>query len=193
MTRRPALIAAAMLLTALLTACAGGGTRITDFSDRSVGYGWLDIKEVEANRLESVQIYQFRPRTAEPYYSTAIREFKNGYLYYTLALPNGAHKLESASGLRCLGVLCGNTVYRYSFGKQGDEAGAVVINTPGVYYLGSYRLTPIKTGFFEAGKFDVAPATNGPSRREMLEEILRQVSDNPVMAARVRDELARTR
>lgn len=177
----------------LLAACASGGTTITDFSDRSVGYGWLDIKDVEANRLHAVHVYQFRPHAAEPYYPTAVKEFRNGYLYWTMALPNGAHKTESAVGQRCLGFLCNNTTYRYSFGKQGDEVGAVVIKSPGVYHLGSYRLVDAKTGFFEPGRFTVVPATNAPSRREMLEEILKDAGDTPVIAERIRGELARTR
>ena len=188
MSRSLALIPAVVLLAA----CASG-TQITDFSDRSVGYGWLDIKEVEANRLHAVHIYQFRPQTNEPYYGAAVKEFRNGYLYYTLALPNGSHKTESAAGQRCLGFLCNNTTYKYSFGKQGDDVGAVVIKSPGVYYLGSYRLVDQKTGFFEQGKFSAVPATNAPSRREMLEEILKDAADTPVMAARIRDELGRTR
>ncbi|HEY1227187.1 MAG TPA: hypothetical protein VGF26_07675, partial [Ramlibacter sp.] len=108
MSRSLALIPAVVLLAA----CASG-TQITDFSDRSVGYGWLDIKEVEANRLHAVHIYQFRPQTTEPYYGAAVKEFRNGYLYYTLALPNGSHKTESAAGQRCLGFLCNNTTYKY--------------------------------------------------------------------------------
>ena len=81
----------------LLAGCATT-TQVTDFTDRSVGYGWLNIKDVEANRLHDVSIYQFRPHTTEPYYPAALKEFKGGYLYWTMALPNGAHKTISASG-----------------------------------------------------------------------------------------------
>lgn len=179
------------LAAAVLAGCATG-TTITDFSDRSVGYGWLNIKDVDANRLHAVSIYQFRPQTAEPYYPAAVKEFKGGYLYYTMALPVGSHKTESAMGQQCLGFLCSNTTYKYSFGKQGDEVGAVVIKSPGVYHLGSYNLKDVKTGFFEAGKFAVVPATNAPSRRELLEEILKE-ADEPVIAERIRRELAQMR
>ena len=182
-----------VLSVVLLTACASGGTRITDFNDRSLGYGWLNIKEVDANRLHNVSIYQFRPQTAEPYYPTAVKEFKNGFLYYSMALPNGSHKTESATGQRCLGILCSNTVYKYSFGKQGSDVGAVVIKNPGVYHLGSYKLREVKTGFFEQGQFDVVPAAEAPSKREMLEEILKDAHDVPVIAERIKRELAQMR
>src|SRR5947207_2838086 len=188
MRRRMLLLASA----ALLAAC-GTTTRVTDFTDRSVGYGWLNIKDVEANRLTDVSIYQFRPHTSEPYYPAALKEFKGGYLYWTMALPNGAHKTISADGLRCLGFLCSNTSYRYSFGKQGDEVGAITIRVPGVYYLGSYDLKDIQTGIFEAGQFKAVPASGGPSRRELLEEILKNVQDTPVIAERIRRELATLR
>ena len=186
--KRLAPIAAAVLLAGCAT-----GTQITDFNDRSVGYGWLDIKDVDANRLYSVDIYQYRPQTAEPYYPAAVKPFKNGYLYYTMALPNGAHKTQSAAGQQCLGILCGNTTYRYSFGKQGDDVGAIVIKQPGVYHMGSYKLKSVSTGFFEQGKFEVLPAPNAPSRREMLEEILKEAEDVPVIAERIKRELAQAR
>ncbi|RYF17819.1 MAG: hypothetical protein EOO30_05750 [Comamonadaceae bacterium] len=180
------------LVAASLAGCASY-TKITDFNDRSVGYGWLNIKDVDANRLHAVSIYQFRPRTEEPYYPAAVKEFKGGYLYYTMALPNGAHKTESAAGQRCLGILCSNTTYKYSFGKQGDDVGAIVIRNPGVYHMGSYNLKEVKTGMFEQGKFEVVPATQAPSRREMLEEILKEANDVPVIAERIKRELAQMR
>ena len=182
---------AGILLALLLAGCASG-TRITDFQDRSLGYGWLNIKEVDANRLHAVDIYQYRPQTSEPYYPAAVKQFRNGYLYYTMALPVGSHKTYSAAGQQCLGILCGNTTYKYSFGKQGDE-GAVVIRSPGVYHLGSYRLKEVKTGMFEQGKFEALPATDAPSKREMLEEILKDAQDVPVIAERIRRELAQLR
>jgi hypothetical protein len=182
-----------VLLVVLLGGCATGGTEIKDFTDRSVGYGWLDIKDVDANRLHAVDIFQFSPKTSEPYYPTSVKEFKNGYLFYSIALPKGSHKAISAAGQRCLGILCSNTIYKYSFGKQGDEVGAVVIKSPGVYHLGSYKLKNVKTGFFEQGKFDAVPAGDAPSRREMLEEILKGVQDVPVIAERIKVQLAQQR
>lgn len=183
----------ALVLSVVLLAGCATGTQVTDFENRSLAYGWLNIKEVDANRLHSVSVYQFRPQTTEPYYPAAVKEFKNGFLYYTMALPNGSHKTESAAGQRCLGFLCSNTTYKYSFGKQGDDVGAVVIKTPGVYHLGSYRLKEVKTGMFEQGKFEVVPASDAPSRREMLEEILKDAHDVPVIAERIRRELAQMR
>lgn len=181
----------ALLGSVLLLAGCATGTQITEFSDRSLGYGWLEIKDVDANRLHAVDIYQFRPKTSKPYYGAYVMKFKDGYLYWSMVLPNGSHKTVSAFGRRCMGVVCGNTIYEYSFGKQGDEVGAVVIKTPGVYSLGAYELKEIKTGFLEQGKFEVVPAKNAPSKREILEEILKHAQDKPVVAERIRRELAK--
>jgi hypothetical protein len=180
-----------VVLTLTLAGCGSTGTRVTDFSDRSLGYGWLDIKDVSANRLHSVDIYQLRPRANEPYYAAAVREFKGGFLYYTMALPNGAFKLYSAAGQRCLGFLCSKVTYAYSFGKQGDDTG-VIITAPGVYHFGSYKLKDAKSGLFEPGKFEILESANVPSKRELLEEILKYV-DEPPIAERIRRELAQLR
>ena len=182
-----------LLLSAAVLAGCSTTTTIKDFTDRSVGYGWLNIKEVDANRLHSVDIYQYRPQTSEPFYPAAVKPFKNGFLYYTMALPAGSHKTHSAAGQACMGILCSNTTYRYSFGRQGDDFGAIVIKKPGVYHMGSYKLKEVKTGMFEQGKFEVVPATDAPSRRELLEEILKEAQDVPVIAERIQRELAQLR
>lgn len=184
---KPIMIFCSMLL---LTACSTH-TRVTDFTDRSLGYGWMNIKDVDANRLHAVKIHQVRPQAPMPYCMGAVKEFKNGFLYYSMELSNGSHKIAYAAGQKCLGFWCG-TIYNYSFGKQGDEGvGMTVITRPGVYYLGSYKLKNVKTGFLEDGKFEIVPAADAPSKREMLEEILKDTQDAPEIAERIRRELAR--
>ena len=181
----------ALVLAAVLLAACAGTTQVTDFSDRSVGYGWVDIHDASPNRISSIFVQQYRPKTSEPYYPMAFEEYKGGILFWSAALAVGSHKLDVLRGEKCIGILCGNTTYAYNFGQQGDEVGAVVVRSPGVYHLGSYKLRDLKTGWFEGGKFEVLPAKNAPSKREMLEEILKHTADNQVMADRIRRELAR--
>jgi hypothetical protein len=184
--------AAALLAVVLLTACSSV-TKVTDFENRSVAYGWVDIKDVEINHVSSIYIQQYRPKTDAPYYTTGFKKFKDGFLFWTIALPVGSHKLDTIKGQACLGILCSNTFYTYNFGKQGDEVGALVIKAPGVYHLGSYKMKNEKTGWLEQSKFQVLPAPNAPSRREMLEEILKDddTKDTPIMVERIKRELAR--
>ena len=179
-----------ILLLLILSGCMSGGQRIKDFSDRSVGYGWLDIKGIDANRLHSVVVYQLRPQTSTPYYYVKVKEFEGGYLFYSFAFGNGAYKTYSISGQRCALMLCTNTNFEYTFGKQGDDYGAILVDRPGVYTFGSYKLEEVKTGFFEQGKFDVLFAENGPSKAAMLTEMLKDAEDlDPVIADRIRLEL----
>jgi hypothetical protein len=168
------------------TACVTtGGERITDFTDRSVIYGWLDIEEVEANKLHGVTIYQYLPKTTMPYFNVKVVEFEKGYLYYSFAFPQGSFGLDTASGQLCI-LLCGNTIYNYDFGNQGDDIGKVRIAEPGVYYLGAYALSEVKTGFFEPGQFDIQSATNAPSEYDMLKAMLADAADKPAIDARLR-------
>lgn len=178
-----------LLCAMLLLASCASVEQIKDLQDRSLGYGWLDIKEVDGNRLHAVNIFQFRPQTDRPHYPARVLPFKDGFLYFSMVLPNGSLKPVSAAGQTCIGILCGNTIYQYSFGKQ-DEVGAVVIKSPGVYWMGAYALKKVKTGFFEQGKFDIEPAKNAPSKREILQEILKDVTDEPVVIERIKRELA---
>lgn len=173
----------------LLPSCALlGGKEIKDFDNRSVVYGWLDIKDVDANRLHQVSFFQSRPKTKEPYYQVGVEKFKGGYLFYHYGFPNGAFKLDQASGQNCLLFLCSNTIHTYSFGKQGDDVGTVVINKPGVYYVGAHAFRDVKTGWFEAGRFEVVKAKAPPSQREMLEFLALQdvPKEFPVIAARLK-------
>ena len=176
----------------LLAACSSIET-VKDFENRSVAYGWVDIKDIEINHISGIYIQQYRPRTDSPFYTTGVRKLKDGYLFWSIALPVGAHKLDTIKGQTCLGIFCGKTLYTYNFGKQGDDIGAVVIRSPGVYHLGAWKMENEKTGFFEQGKFKVTPAANAPTRREMLEEILKddETQSEPIMVQRIQRELAR--
>lgn len=180
----------AATLVALLAACATSEP-VKDWENRSVAYGWVDIRDIEINSIAAIYIQQYRPKTDTPYYGAGVRKLKDGYVFWSMALPPGAHKLSTIKGQTCIGILCGNTFYTYDFGKQGEDVGAVVIKAPGVYPLGAYKMQKENTGFFEAGRFKVRPAADAPTRREMLEAILKDTEDVPVQAARIRTELAR--
>ena len=80
--------------------------------------------------------------------------------------------------------------YTYDLGKQGEE-GTVVIKQPGVYFLGSYKLSDLKTGWFEPGKFEVKKV-EGPAQQAMLEKLLLEAPKNyPVVGERIQKALAR--
>ena len=176
-------------LLAVLTGCASGGTRVTDFTDRSVVFGWIDIGDVDANRLHQIQLYQLQPQTETPYWNPKFVKFDGGYLFYAFSFPSGAFKLYQVSGQQCVTILCSNTSFSYSFGRQGETA-SVRVGAPGVYYLGALKLEDVKTGFFEAGKFNVAYADQGPTEQQMLEAMLSDARDvDSLVAQRINDRL----
>lgn len=172
-----------------LNACAAGGTRVTDFTDRSVVFGWIDIGDVGANRLHQVQLYQLQPLSDTPYWNPKFVKHDGGYLYYAFSFPVGTFKLYQVSGQKCVAILCSNTSFSYTFGKQGDTA-AVRIDSPGVHYVGAIKLKDVKTGFFEAGKFDVQYTDEGPSERELLEAMLSDAREvDPLVEQRINSRL----
>lgn len=173
-----------VLIVVMLSGCLATGSKVTDFSDRSVGYGWLDIKKIDANRLHSVVVYQYQPKIDKPYFHVAVKKFQGGYLYYAFSFPVGSFGAYSATGQNCLTVLCSNTIYTYEFGRQGGDVAAVRMGEPGVYSFGSYALQEVKTGFFQQGKFEAVPV-EGPTHREMLEEILKDAKGNAVIQQRL--------
>lgn len=170
-----------------LSGCMSVGEDIKDYSDRSVVYGWIDIEEVDANRIHDVVFYQARPKTKEPYWHIAVEKFEGGWLFYHFGFPNGAYKLDNASGQSCLLFLCGNTIYNYTFGKQGDDI-SIVIDKPGTYYAGSYSFKDVDTGWFEQGKFEVSKAKHGPTQKQMLEFLSREdvPLEHAVVAERIK-------
>ena len=185
-------IRSSILLSAVVVfvaGCAIGPDRVTDFTDRSVVFGWIDIGDVDANRLHQVQLYQLSPQTDTPYWNPKFVKLEGGYLYYAFSFPNGTFKLYKLSGQRCITVLCGKSTFSYSFGRQGDTA-AVRVDSPGVYYVGGTKLEEVKTGFFEAGKFDVKYTDQGPTERQMLEAMLPDARDSdPLVAQRINARL----
>lgn len=180
---------AVLTLAVLVAGCAAGPTRVTDFSDRSVVFGWIDIGDVDANRLHNVQLYQLSPQSETPYWNPKVVKFEGGYLYYAFSFPTGTFKVYELSGQSCLGIFCSNTSFSYSFGRQGETA-AVRVEDPGVYYVGGLKLADIKTGFFEAGKFDVQYTDEGPAERQMLEAMLVDATEvDPLVVERINARL----
>lgn len=177
----------AVLVTSL-TGCSIFQKEISDYEQRSTVFAWVDVKDLAPNRLHAIHLYQHRPVTKEPYYGMGTVKMDGGYLIYTHITPNGAYKLDSLSGQQCMLIFCGNTVYTYNLGKQGD-VGTVVIDQPGVYFLGAYKLSDVKTGWFQPGKFEIEQV-EGPGIASMLTELLEESPEKyPVVAQRIQQAL----
>lgn len=170
----------------LLSACMGGGKPITDFSDRSVVYGWLDVSEIQGNHLFSASIRQFSPPSDEPFLGMAIEKHAGGYLIYHYGAPRGSHELNKISLQSCLAVLCSNTIREYNFSAYGDSPGRVNTNRPGVHYMGAFKLVKERGGLFRVGEFSVHNV-RGPSKNGMLSVLLKDTPQgHPIVEQRIR-------
>jgi hypothetical protein len=169
----------------LASGCASTGEKITDYTDRSLVYAWLDIDGVDGNHMYAAGVKQYKPATDKPYWGMDIDKFEGGFLLYHYGLPKGSYKLDYVKMQSCLGFVCGNTLYTYDFGAQGD-VGTAKINKPGTYYHGSYKMDEEDTGFFEQSKFSVKRTKGGPSQKQMLEHIQKKApSGHPELDERI--------
>ena len=168
-----------------VTGCVSGGKPITDYSDRSVVYGWIDVSEIQGNHLFSATIRQYSPPTDSPYYGMAIKKHAGGYLLYHHGVSRGKVELDQLSLQSCLGVLCSNTINQYSFSQFADSPGQVNVSRPGVYYMGAFALKKERGGLFRVGEFSVH-RISGPAKSGMLKQILADApSGHPVVAQRI--------
>lgn len=163
------------LLFGLVALSGCMGSQITDFSDRSVVYGWVDLSQAAGNRVTGGTIRGYNLPPNSNLYPIGATKLGDGYVFYHFGVESGPVKLNTISAMTCVG-LCGNTINVYDFGKQGREIGAAVVRSKGTYYLGSYGLKTKRTLFFGPSDFQVY-RTSGPSRRQMLETILKDAPD----------------
>lgn len=158
--RRIWLVPGLLALGFLVSCATGGHGRGINDSSNSLVFGYVDMGDAPT-KIQGASIMQVSPPTDKPYWGTDVRDG----LFYTYYLPPGSYKLASLSGSS---FWRGN--YRYNFPRQGGEQG-VRITQPGIYFLGSYKYKPMKSGFFEPGKFAIE-RVDSPTEAELLQKIL---------------------
>jgi hypothetical protein len=163
-----------LLGISVLTACTVG-QQITDFSDRSVGYVYINLDEASGNKVVGGAFRNLGGDPNNSFFPIGARKFGDGFLLYHIGLPNGPTKLAKVDTMFCIG-LCGNTINSFDFGAQGGDVAAVNIRSRGVYDFGSYQIVSQSGGLFRPGTFDVR-STRGPSRRQVLEFLLQDAGD----------------
>lgn len=173
--KRIPLILAGILVMAL-TACTPA--YITDFTDRSVVYGWVSLKGAAGNKITGGSLRNYSQPANESIYPMGYAKLDDGYVVYHSGVAKGPVKINTISAMSCL-VLCGNTVNVYEFGVQGKGVGSAKIGNRGVYYLGSHQLDTGGFKLFGPRNFEVRPV-RGPSRRLMLEKILEEAPEEQV-------------
>lgn len=148
---------------------------ISDYSDRSVVYGWVDISQASGNTVTNATIRGYNLPPGSNLYPIGYKRLGNGYVIYHYGIAPGPIKLNTLSTMSCIG-LCGKVINVYDFGAQGSDVAAATLRGRGVTYLGSYALKTRNSLFFGPRDFTVKP-TNGPTRRQMLEAILKDAPE----------------
>lgn len=161
MIRRPLFLS--LLLAALTVAgCASdsiGPERDLNDPTNSLVFAYIDMGDAPT----SVDEASLKPQGEEGYWHMGVDDG----LLYQAHLPVGSYQLATLSGSSFL-----HGEVEYDFAAYGRNASAVRIEKPGIYFLGSFRYKEVKTGFFEADKFDIERADT-PTELELLNRIMK--------------------
>lgn len=159
-----------LLIAVAMTACGGLGPKLPEMEGDNTAliYGYIDMSDAPSY-LNWIQYKQYRPETDKPYFYLRIDgKLNSGYVFYREVPINGSYQLTSFGGDKN-SFFSAADIYTYNF-PAGKNSSAVRTNKSGLYFMGAYKYVEVKTGFFEAGKFDLAKAKI--SQKEILEKIL---------------------
>ena len=153
------LLAIAALL--LLGGCASSGPA-RDINDptNSLVFAYIDMEDAPTE-MSYANIRQVYPKGEEGFWGMGVDE---GMLFNQY-LPAGGYQMANFGGS---GFWSGQ--HEYSFPTYGRNVTAVRADKPGIYFLGAYKYVDVETGFFEAGKFNIAPIES-PTEKELLQRI----------------------
>lgn len=162
MIRRSSL-ASVFLAALFLTGCASdtiGPTRDLNDPTNSLVFLYVDMGDAPTGIDDAT----LKPQGEEGYWHLTVEDG----LMYQRYLPNGSYQLSRLAGSS---FLHGEVLY--DFPAYGQNASAIRIQKPGVYFLGAFKYKEVKTGFFEAGKFDIERA-DSPTELELLNRMLKE-------------------
>lgn len=175
-------------ISLVLMGCAGG-QKITDYSKLSVVYGWIDIRDIPGNTLNSFTMRNLSAPRNERYAVMGWEKMGNGYLVWHNGYPPGRYELDTMQTLTCAGsfVLCAGNINEYGFGQDGTSPVRTIVNGPGVKFIGCYKFSRTKRGFFRPGEFDTRKTNCGASKQQMLSMMLKSAPpEHPIVAERIR-------
>ena len=180
---RQILVVPLLAALALVAGCAGGGHgRDINDPSNSLVFGFVDMGDAPT-KVSGAQVRQVAPPTDKPYWGMNVRSG----LFYTYYLPPGSYQLASLHGSSFL-----RGEFQYNFPRQGGGQTTVRIDKPGIYFLGAHKYKDVKTGFFEAGKFDIQ-RVDTPTEAQLLQRILDEEKEvkGSVWEEKIRQRIAR--
>ena len=160
---RPSILVPVFLAAMFLAGCASdtiGPTRDLNDPTNSLVFVYVDMSDAPTNIDDAT----LKPQGEEGYWHLVVEDG----LMYQRYLPNGAYQFSRLAGSS---FLHGDVLY--DFPTYGQNASAISIQKPGIYFLGSFKYKEVKTGFFEAGKFDIE-RVDSPTELELLNRLLKE-------------------
>lgn len=175
------IVVAILVQTILLSGCGMFGPK-RDLNDpsNSLVIGYIDMDDAPTS-ISGGWVKQVAPPTEEPYWGLSADD---GMLFNSY-LPPGSYVLDSVMGSAFF-----KGKHEYGFSQQ-DAAVQIRISKPGIYFLGAFKYKTVKTGFFEAGKFNIERISH-PTEAELLKRLLENNREirNSVWGERIRARLA---
>jgi hypothetical protein len=112
-----------------------------DMADADTGMKWATLREVGPQKGK------------DPDSDMRVREG----IFYLENVKSGSYIIAQFGG-RKFGVFCGGNLFcSRPYNYDPGTSLRVVIKDPGIYFLGAYKWSEVKTGIFEANKFDLKP------------------------------------
>ena len=156
------------LLTGLLALATTPGladrdtTISIDSPSNSLVFGYIDMSDAPT-KVQGAWLQQLAPPTDAPFWSMGIEDG----LFYNAFIQPGTYQISKFAGS---GFMAG--AHEYHFSRQGRNETAVVIDRPGIYFLGAYKYVKEKRGgMFQKAKFSIDPISE-PSEADLLRRIL---------------------
>lgn len=153
----------ALFVLATVPGHANKGTpiRIGD-PNHSLVFGYIDMSDAPT-KVQGAWMQQLSPPTDAPYWSMGIEKG----LFYNTFIPPGTYQLSKFAGS---GFMAGG--HEYHFPRQGRNQTAVIIDEPGIYFIGAFKYVKAKKGgMFKRAKFSIEPIS-APDEAELLRRIL---------------------
>jgi hypothetical protein len=152
-----------VLLLAISPVLADDDGQISvDNPNNSLVFGYIDMSDAPT-KVKGAWLQQLSPPTESPYWSMGIEK---GLFYNTFIKP-GTYQVSKFAGS---GFMSGS--HEYHFSRQGRNDTAVIIDEPGIYFLGAYKYVQAqKGGMFKRAKFSIERISE-PTEAELLQRIL---------------------
>lgn len=157
-----------LFLNLIFLGCGSNGTKSDPLDPTtSLVFGYIDMEDAPTN-ISWFTIKKFKPKPQIEYYCAV-----NDNLFWHIGLPPGSHQATVFGGQKPWPI---STKYQYSF-PTGRNQTAVIIEKPGVYFLGAYKYTEIETeGLFTANKLSLKKIES-PTEKELLNKLLKVLNE----------------